>query len=168
MEKRDLYDEKRNLTGETIYKGEPVPDGKYIIVVLIFIQNSDGKIMIQKRSKQKGSTYAATGGHPKTGETSRDGIITEVKEELGLDISNENLIVYYSGMWEQEHVFCDCYYLKKDIDLNDINLQKDEVDSVYWFSIDEVNSLIDEGKFFPNNIFEFGELVKWLKNNKNI
>ena len=37
MEKRDLYDEKRNLTGETIYKGEPVPDGKYIIVVLIFI-----------------------------------------------------------------------------------------------------------------------------------
>ena len=40
MEKRDLYDINRNLTGETIYKNEPTPNGKYITVVLVFIQNS--------------------------------------------------------------------------------------------------------------------------------
>ena len=40
LEKRDLYDENRNLTGETIYKGEDTPKGKYIVVVLVFIQNS--------------------------------------------------------------------------------------------------------------------------------
>lgn len=49
MEKRDLYDSNRNLTGETIYKGEQTPDGKFIVVVLIFIQNSEGKFLIQKR-----------------------------------------------------------------------------------------------------------------------
>ena len=38
-EKRDLYDEKRNLTGETILKGDKIPEGKYIVVVLVFIQN---------------------------------------------------------------------------------------------------------------------------------
>lgn len=43
MEKRDLYDENRNYTGETIYKGEKIPEGRYISVVLIFIQNSKEK-----------------------------------------------------------------------------------------------------------------------------
>ena len=36
MEKRDLYDKNRNLIGKTIYKGESVPEGSYIVVVLIY------------------------------------------------------------------------------------------------------------------------------------
>ena len=53
MERRDLYDENRNLTGETILKGEEIPKGRYIVVVLVFIQNSKGEFLIQKRSKIK-------------------------------------------------------------------------------------------------------------------
>ena len=78
MEKRDLYNEKRELTGETIYKGEKIPDGKYIVVVLVFIQNSEGQFLIQKRSKRKNGKFASTGGHPKSGEDSIQGIITEI------------------------------------------------------------------------------------------
>ena len=81
MEKRDLYDENRQLTGETIYKGEEIPDGRYIIVVLVFIQNSKGEFLIQKRSEIKNGKYATTGGHCKTGESSIQGILTEIKEE---------------------------------------------------------------------------------------
>ena len=58
MEKRDLYDENRQLTGETIYKGEAIPEGRYIIVVLVFIQNSKGEFLIQKRSEIKNGKYA--------------------------------------------------------------------------------------------------------------
>ena len=71
MEKRDLYDKERNLTGETIFKGEEIPEGRYIVVVLVYIQNSDGKFLIQKRSDKKNGKYAATGGHPKSGENSK-------------------------------------------------------------------------------------------------
>ena len=53
IEKRDLYDINRKLTGKTIFKGEAIPDGKYITVVLVFIQNSEGKFLIQKRSPNK-------------------------------------------------------------------------------------------------------------------
>ena len=53
MEKRDLYDKDKNLTGKTILKNFPIPKGYYILVVLIFIQNSEGKFLIQKRSKLK-------------------------------------------------------------------------------------------------------------------
>lgn len=67
MEKRDLYDINRNLTGETIYKGETIPENKYINVVLAFIQNSKCEFLIQKRSIQKDGMYGSTGGHAKTG-----------------------------------------------------------------------------------------------------
>ena len=97
MEKRDLYDINRSLTGKTICKGEPIPKNNYIVVVLVFIQNSDGKFLIQKRSKIKNGKYATTGGHPKSGENSIQGIISEVKEEIGLDINSKDLKLYYSG-----------------------------------------------------------------------
>ncbi len=67
MERRDLYDINRQLTGETIFKDEPIPDGRYIIVVHVFIQNSDDKFLIQKRSMAKDGKFATTGGHPKSG-----------------------------------------------------------------------------------------------------
>ena len=81
MEQRDLYDINRRLTGQTIFKGDSIPENNYIIVVLVFIQNSEGKFLIQKRSKIKNGKYATTGGHPKSGENSIQGIISEVKEE---------------------------------------------------------------------------------------
>ena len=97
MEKRDLYDENRELTGETVYKGEPIPEGKYIIVVLVYIQNSEGKFLIQKRSKLKDGKYATTGGHVKSGETSVEGILSEVREELGLELNPDDLVLYYGN-----------------------------------------------------------------------
>lgn len=39
MEKRDLYDINRHLTNETIYKDEKIPPNRFILVVLVFIQN---------------------------------------------------------------------------------------------------------------------------------
>ncbi len=163
MEKRDLYDESRNLTNETIFKGEMIPDGKYIVVVLVYIQNSDGKFLIQKRSRIKNGKYATTGGHPKSGESSIEGIITEVQEEIGLDIDASDLKLYYSGKSEKSHVFFDDYYIKTDIkDLTSLKLQKSEVESVCWMSIDEIRKEMNEERFFKNHYEEFERLLKWL------
>ena len=96
MEKRDLYDKDRKLTGATIFKGKPVPKGKYIIVILVMIQNSKGEFLIQKRSKQKDGKYAATGGHVKSGQTSVEGMIDEIQEEIGLTVKPEELELLYS------------------------------------------------------------------------
>ena len=105
MEIRDLYDINRNLTGETIKKGDPIPPNRYILVVLSFIQNSKGEFLIQKRSIQKDGKYGSTGGHPKSGESSEQGIITEIKEELGIDILPEELDLLFAGRSDSEQVF---------------------------------------------------------------
>lgn len=162
MEQRDLYDKNRNLTGKKIYKGEEVPEESYIVVVLVYIQNSEGKFLIQKRSARKNGLYATTGGHPKSGESSIEGIITEIKEEIGLDIKQEDLTLYYGGRSESERVFWDDYYIKMDIDdISKLKLQEEEVESLHWFSAEEIHELMKEGKFFKNHYEEFEELEKW-------
>ena len=167
MEKRDLYNEERKHTGETILKGEAVPEGSFIVVVLVFIQNSEGKFLIQKRSERKNGKYATTGGHPKTGESSIQGIITETKEEIGLELNVNDLQLYFSGKSEKERVFWDDYYIKMDIeDINKLKLQKEEVESISWLSKEEIIELMKQGKFFKNHYEEFEILLEWL-NKKN-
>ena len=163
MEKRDLYDSNRNLTGETIFKGEEIPEGRYIVVVLVFIQNSEGKFLIQKRSQRKNGKFATTGGHPKAGEDSLQGIMTEVKEEIGLDLNPEDLQLYFSGKSEEKRVFWDNYYLKMDIpNIEELKLEEEEVESVHWFSIDEIKELMQQDNFFKNHYEEFEILLEWL------
>lgn len=163
MEKRDLYDENRVLTGKTIYKGEDIPEGSYIIVVLVFIQNSEGKFLIQKRSERKNGLYATTGGHPKSGEDSIQGIITEVKEEIGLELKPEDLQLYFGGRSEEERVFWDDYYVKMDVpNIEKLELQEEEVASLHWFSIDEIKDLMKKDLFFKNHYEEFEILLDWL------
>ena len=163
MEKRDLYDINKKLTGETIYKNEKIPANRYILVVLVFIQNSQGKFLIQKRSKQKDGKYASTGGHPKTGETSIDGMITEIKEELGLTVKPEELELIFSGQENVKQVFFDIYYMRKDFNISDLKLQKEEVDFVEWLSFKEIETLIKKDLFLESHAEELYRLKEIFK-----
>jgi len=163
MEKRDLYDENRKLTGETIYKGEPIPEGKYIIVILVTIQNSKGEFLVQKRSKQKDGKYAFTGGHVKTGETSIEGMMAEIQEEIGVKVKPEELELIYSGREDSAQVFFDLYYMKKDLDISDLVLQEEEVESVQWNTIEEITELINSGNFLINHAEEVYRTIDIFK-----
>lgn len=163
MEKRDLYDINKKLTGETIYKDEKIPANRYILVVLVFIQNSQGKFLIQKRSKQKDGKYASTGGHPKTGETSIDGMITEIREELGLTVKPEELELIFSGQEDVKQVFFDIYYMRKDFNISDLKLQKEEVDFVEWLSFKEIEALIKKDLFLESHAEELYRLKEILQ-----
>lgn len=163
MEQRDLYDINRNLTNETIYKGEKIPEGRYILVVLAIIRNSKGEFLIQKRSLQSDGKYGSTGGHAKTGESSIEAMLTEIKEELGLTLNKEELKLVFSGREDSTQVFFDLYYLEKDIDLESLTLQKEEVESAHWLSFNEIENLIKDGLFLENHIEELYRVIDILE-----
>lgn len=163
MEIRDLYDVNRNKTGETIVKGEPIPPNRYILVVLSFIQNSKGEFLIQKRSIQKDGKYGTTGGHPKSGESSEQGILTEIKEEIGLDIKPEELDLLFAGRSDKGKVFFNVYYIQKDFDIKDLILQKDEVDFVKWMTLSQIEELINKGLFLENHAEEVYRMIDIFK-----
>ncbi len=164
-ELRDLYDINSNKTDKTYHKGESIPEGYYPMVVMVVIRNSKGEFLMQKRSEAKGGDWGVTGGHPKSGETPREGIITEVKEELGLDFTNENFIEYDSGCDGR-----DCYkmyYVTKDIDIKDITIQEEELSEVRWFTMDELKNMVETKELNENQIQCFIKVCNYIEKNTN-
>lgn len=164
MELRDLYDENKQLTGEKIYKGQDVPKGRYYITVVVFMQNNKNEFLLQKRVKKKDGKWATTGGHPISGETSKQGIITEIKEELGINIVEENVKLFKTIKTEDD--FVDIYYLKEDIDINEIKIQKEEVEDVKWATIEEIQKMIQQEIFSESHKAFFEDCLKYLNANK--
>lgn len=164
MEIRDLYDDNKKLTNETIKKGEKVPKGRYYLTVVVWIENSNNEFLIQKTSKEKGSYYSTTGGHPKSGETSIQGIVTEIKEELGLSINQKDLVLFKTIKTNDD--FVDLYYLKKDIDIKEIKVQKEEVEKVKWMRQEEIERLIKNRQFLPPHIDFYKDCLEYLNSKK--
>ena len=117
---------------------------------------------MQKRVPEKGGDWGVTGGHPKSGETPIQGMITEIKEELGVDVKPDDLEVFSEG--------CDgtdcykMYYLKTDYDLKDFVIQKEELTEVKWFSMQELSSMVECKILNPNQIACFVKCMNFLKN----
>lgn len=157
MEFLNLYDKNGNLLKDKGIRGQK--NDNLVGIVIIFIENSLGQFLIQKTSPVKGSVFATTGGHVTYGSTFKETVINEVKEELGINISNEKIVE--ANTYIGERVIQKVYYLKKDIDIEDITLQKEEVEYVKWLSREEINQLILKDEFRKGNI----EPYKYIVNN---
>ena len=88
----DIYDVNKQKTGRyaerEVYEFKP---GEYHIVVNALIMNSNNEILISKRAPFKpfGLMWECNGGSVLKDETSLQGILREVKEELRIRISGK-------------------------------------------------------------------------------
>lgn len=161
MELRDYYNINKEKIGET-YTSEIEPTGdKYMLIVVSFMQNADGKFLIQRASEEKGHKWGSTGGHPKAGEDSVEGMHTEILEELGIDMPKEKY--QYVNTFTGHNKIVDLYYIKEDIDISNLNLQKEEVEEVKWMTIEEIEELIEKGNFEKTHARLFNDLQNWLR-----
>lgn len=155
MEYLNLYDIEGNLLNKKGIRGEKSDYLKGIVI--IFIENSKGEFLIQKTSSSRNSIFATTGGHVSYGSTFKESIINEVKEELGLDISNEKIIEVNTYIGEQ--YIQKVYYLKKDIEIKDLTIQEDEVEYVKWINTEKINKLIENKEFREGNIEAYQYII---------
>ena len=139
MEYLDLYDENYKKIGKTILRGEKPQKGEYIRVVIVFIENSKHQFLFQMTSKEKNSVYATTGGHVKAGSTPLKTIQEEVFEELGILIDKKKFKHVFKN--HKNHFILDAYYVKQDIDVKILKLQKEEVEYVKWFTKEELREI---------------------------
>ncbi|MBR3229734.1 MAG: NUDIX domain-containing protein [Bacilli bacterium] len=127
------------------------------MVVMIIMQNSNGEFLLQKRSELKGGKWAFTGGYPKTGESSLEGIISEVREELGIDISLENITLMKSNVFDK--VIGDIYYVNMEYNFDSFSLQKEEVSDVMLATYEDILNMIKNGEFFKTHGKVFMDLI---------
>lgn len=163
LECTDLYDENKDLTGEVMFRKKgtklEVPKGKYTIVVLAFIENSKGEFLFQMTSKRKNNVWATTGGHVKSGQTSKEAILEEIKEELGIDIEPSEINFFKT--YKYESAFKDVFYIRKDIDINKLIYELDEVEYLKYLTKDEIMNLINNnGNIRKTNIDAFLDIIK--------
>lgn len=150
----DIYDKDRNRTGKTIERkeGNTLNKGEYIIWVQCWIINLSGKILMTQRklSKKHGGMWECTVGCVKSGETSIEGIQREIKEEIGVDISENEFKLFRTNKEEREDVsgFRDIYVVNKDITLQDISFEDGEVINAKYVTIEEFKEMIEKGETF--------------------
>ena len=140
MELWDLYDAEGRLTGETMMRGEKVPNGRYHRVVEAIFLNSHGEILLQKRALQKmlhpGILWYPTGGAVLAGETVEQACIREVQEELGFVPDMENARLLHHRV---EHRFIrDVFLIFQEVDVKRMRFQEGEVDDALWLFPEDI------------------------------
>lgn len=133
-------------------------------IVTLFVGSDKGDMLLQKRSEQKGGKYGFISGHVQEGETNSQGMIRETKEEMGINIDEKDLNLFYR-VQEGENNF-NLYYMNKNINTENLILQKEEVEDAKWCSIEEIKEMIDEDKLYRNHIDAFEIAMNYLNNNK--
>lgn len=165
MELLDIYDNNGNKTGRVVVRGDKsiaLNENEHIAVGAIYIENDNGKFLIQKTSKAKGDNYSSTGGHIDSGETPLESIKRETKEKLGLNIDNDNIVELGYLLYDKPIRFM--FYLKKNVALDELNIQEDEVDSVKFMTVDDVNNLIEKGLMVESHAKIFKKVLEYKKN----
>lgn len=149
MEKWEILNSNGKPIGKTVIRGKSVlSSGEYHLVVHIWVMSDDGKYLIQRRSESKRlmpGEWAATGGAAVAGEDSFTAAARELKEELGIDSTRQNL--KFLKRIKRRNSFVDIWVIKTNIPIYRLQLQKTEVSSAKWVSKETLIKMIKEGKF---------------------
>lgn len=102
----------------------------------------DNKILLTKG----GDDYSLPGGHSQIGETSRETIIREFKEETGLDVEPLNVISTYENFWKWDdkdcHQLCIYYKLKMVDETKELVPNPDTNDTKFiWFELKDLKNI---------------------------
>lgn len=151
MELWDLYTKEREKTGETMRRGDPIPEGLYHLVVHVCIFNQKGEMLIQQRQPFKSGWSnmwdVTVGGSATAGDSSSTAAERELREEMGLDLSfadrRPSLTIHFKGGFD------DIYLIRHEVEPSALKLQYEEVQTVKWANADEIKTMIDGGSFIP-------------------
>jgi len=141
-------------------------------VVHVLVFNSKGEILLQKRASNKdvapGKWDTSVGGHVMPGENILAAAKREMLEELG--IVSENLKFLYTYIHSNEYE-SELVYTYFTIHEGPFNFNKNEIDEVAFWSIENIQSSLQSDFFSDNFKHEFFRYIStyafmplWLNN----
>lgn len=147
----DTFDKNGNKTG-TIQKGQHTND--YLKCCSCFVVDNKNRVLVEKR----GNTVLDAGkldlcsGHVQSGELSIQGMIRELKEELGVaetecygNIKKMGTVtIDFSKVGGNFKCLTDVFLLKRNKET--LELQDEEVKGIEYYELEEVFELIRKGK----------------------
>ena len=143
MELWDAYDKDGNLTGGTLVRGEPIPDGLYHLVCDVLVRHMDGTYLLMQRDPGKetwpGVFEGTAGGSALKGEAPLEAAKRELLEETGIARGSFTPLFYDAGRQTLYHGFlCETDWPK-----DQITLQEGETVAFRWVTMDEMRAMMD-------------------------
>jgi len=151
----DIYNSGRNKTGRLHERDAPLAVGDYHLVVHVWIRNSRGEWLMDKRAPEKTlapNIWETTGGSALAGETSLEAALRETREELGITLRPANGYLWRSLRRGDD--FCDVWIFEQDVSLADIIFQPGETCDARWAAAGTIRAMMREGTYFPTPYFE--------------
>ena len=179
MEYIDVLDENGNKKHIVRNKQLIYKMGDWHRTVHVWVLNSRNELLIQKRAVDK-ETFAglwaiSVAGHVRTGEDSIFAAKRELKEEINLNVNDNDLKFIFSLKRKQPcqagilNVHDDVYLLQRDLDITNISLQIEEVTDVRFINYKEFENYLKKGdpRFVPY-CDEHKMLFEYLRKNMNL
>lgn len=141
MELIEVFDEDNNSLNYSVSRDEIHAKKLYHRHVSAWIMNDEGMILMQKRSlskKKNPGMWSKTGGHVEACEDVLTAVKREIFEEIGLNVEKIELVNIFKYDSEKEKNFSYSYIVFTDKLESEFVLQKEEVDSVKYFTIEEL------------------------------
>lgn len=166
MELWDLYTENRTRTGKTHLCGEEIPEGCFHLVVHVWIKNSKGEYLISQRAASRPTCplmWECVGGSVIAGESSLEGAVREVKEEVGLDLDPASGTLVYSIVGRIHNGvnfrdILDAWLFHCDSSVSLENATTDEVAQVKWMTPAQIRALLESGELVDTLAYFFTEI----------
>ena len=164
----DLYNENRELLGKDHVRGEQLPIDGYHLVVHVWIRNSKGQYLISQRSANRPTNplmWECVDGSVVKGEDSLQGVLREVKEEVGIDLLPEKGQVVLSDIKKIEfgkvvNKIVDVWLFDYDGEVDLGNATTDEVAQVAWMNREQIKELFEHNMFVETLEYFFTEVDK--------
>lgn len=162
----DLYTKDRQLTGEAHVRGEALPEDRFHLVVHVWIQNAEGDYLIAQRSETRPTfplQWECVGGSVLKGETSLEGAIREVKEEVGVDLSPDDGRLIFSEVRDivdgkPFRDIMDVWLFRYDGEITLDLATTDEVAQAKWMTRAQIREVFEQKKLVDTLEYFFTRL----------
>lgn len=148
MELIKIVDEKGKFTGTIMDKDKAHDLNLLHWEVGMFIINNNKQVLLQKRCANKRfapNKWALCAGHVDADEEFEIAAIREIREEIGLDVSANELHLLEKMDVQKRNLNSNImryYYAICNKKENEFKIQEEELSQVKWFDIDEIIKMI--------------------------
>ncbi|WP_369047528.1 NUDIX domain-containing protein [Tenacibaculum sp. UWU-22] len=165
----DILTSDGEPTGKIALKSEAHKNGWYHSTTHVWLYTDDKKVLLQKRASVKkvfpNLWDVSVAGHIGAGENIIDAAIREVKEEIGITITKNQLtkiglrkdeIIHSNGILDNEHKHI--FICKLLVPISKLTKQINEVDDLQLFDLEILTDSTKHGSFMvPNykNYYDF-------------